>query len=705
MKKLKQNIKKNWKTYLLYTFLFVFLFVLTYFFPYSNDDWAWGSKTGLERLDIWFKDYNGRYLGNLLVILLTRSNIFKTLLMTITYFGIGYLIKKIVNKNNNGIMVFSILMLFLINKFVFRETIVNTSGFINYSFNMLLVLIFIAYIKDALKKIDFKEKWYNLVLLFILGVCSTLFMEHITTYLLALCVVLCIYSYIRYKKIPKSYLIYFAGVIVGSIIMFTNGAYLHVVKGDDFYRTVTTKQSIIVTMARNYFNKIQTNAFSRNLVINFVVSAFMLVLSYKFLVNNKVTKWKKISLQLLNLVSIFYSVFLMLGTEFDFKIITGSSHYFTGFATAFYCLSLLLMVILMFFDKSKYYNRTIGYRLIFYMVSIVIILGPLLVLTPVGPRCSLPSLVMYILMASELYNLLIQDKSGYITRILLVILVIVLSSYLYIYHSIYVSNNERYEIVKRQVEANMNPIYIKKTRFYSFVWKNSPVSDTWDKRFLDFYGFDTKADVKVLEPNDIRYKLLFTEDYKYKNLMVVAHPDDDLLFGGTELMKDDYVVVCITCGVSETRLREFKHMMSYFGDEYITLGYPDLVDGKKSDWEKEYSSITSDLNNIIKLKNWDKIVTHNPEGEYGHIHHKMTSKIVTSLVDDKSNFYYFNKTYSKKYYIENNVPKTLDEETCKKKKKLFDKYYKSQVNLKVRHLSDYEKVTPYSEWMENFSNQ
>ena len=72
MKKIKQNIKKNWKTYLLYIFLFAFLFLLTYYFPYSNDDWAWGSKTGLERLQNGFKDYNGRYLGNLLVILLTR---------------------------------------------------------------------------------------------------------------------------------------------------------------------------------------------------------------------------------------------------------------------------------------------------------------------------------------------------------------------------------------------------------------------------------------------------------------------------------------------------------------------------------------------------------------------------------------------------------------------------------------------------------
>lgn len=703
MKKIIKKIKKNWKLYLFYTFIFVFLFILSYYFPYSNDDWVWGSKIGIERFENGFKDYNGRYLGNTLVLVLTRSNLLKSLFMTITYFGIGYLIKKIVNKNNNGIMIFSILMLFLINRCVFRETIVNTSGFINYTFNMFLVLIFIAYIKDVFKKVNFKEKWYNLILLFILGFSSTLFMEHITTYLLALCIALCVYSYIKYKKIPKSYLIYFTGVIIGSIIMFSNGAYMHVVKGDDFYRTVTTKQSMIVTMARNYFNKIQNNAFSLNLITNLVVSILMIILTCKFIDNNKISKWKKYFLELLNLISIFYSVFLIVGNYFDFDIVTGSSHYFVGFMTAIYCLALLLIILLIFFDKKNYFDKVVGYKLLFYMGSVVIVLVPLLVLTPVGHRCSLPALIFYILFASELYNLLIEDKNGHISKILFTLLIIVLSSYLHIYHCVYLSNNERYEIVKKQVDDGMNPIYIRSTKYDKYIWKNNPVNDAFDKAFLLFNGFDVKAKVEVLKPDDLKYKLLFKNNYKYKNLMVVAHPDDDLLFGGTELMKDDYVVVCVTCGTSKTRLKEFKRMMNYFEDEYITLGYPDLVEGKKSEWTDEYDLITRDIKNIINLKEWDKIVTHNPDGEYGHIHHKMTNRIVTGLTDDKSKLYYFNKTYSTKYYKENNISKTLDEEMCNKKRELFDKYYKSQVGLKVRHLSDYEKVTSYDEWINNFT--
>lgn len=37
----------------------------------------------------------------------------------------------------------------------------------------------------------------------------------------------------------------------------------------------------------------------------------------------------------------------------------------------------------------------------------------------------------------------------------------------------------------------------------------------------------------------------------------------------------------------------------------------------------------------IDSKDWDKIVTHNPDGEYGHIHHKKVSKYVTMILKKK----------------------------------------------------------------------
>ena len=124
-----------------------------------------------------------------------------------------------------------------------------------------------------------------------------------------------------------------------------------------------------------------------------------------------------------------------------------------------------------------------------------------------------------------------------------------------------------------------------------------------------------------------------------KKLMIVAHPDDEVLWGLSELVNDKYFVVCITCGSRYDRVKEFERVMKYLNTDYIMLDYPDKVNGERSNWKSEYSSITNDLKRIITYKKWDKVVTHNKEGEYGHIHHKMTNKIVTGISTD--NLYYF----------------------------------------------------------------
>lgn len=63
----------NKKTIGISVFLFLIFLFFVYLFPYSGDDWAWGSQVGLDRLLENFDNYNGRYVGNLLVMVLTRS--------------------------------------------------------------------------------------------------------------------------------------------------------------------------------------------------------------------------------------------------------------------------------------------------------------------------------------------------------------------------------------------------------------------------------------------------------------------------------------------------------------------------------------------------------------------------------------------------------------------------------------------------------
>ena len=40
---------------------------------------------------------------------------------------------------------------------------------------------------------------------------------------------------------------------------------------------------------------------------------------------------------------------------------------------------------------------------------------------------------------------------------------------------------------------------------------------------------------------------------KVNKLMIVAHPDDETIWGGNHLLKSNYLVVCITCGNNKIR--------------------------------------------------------------------------------------------------------------------------------------------------------
>lgn len=181
------------------------------------------------------------------------------------------------------------------------------------------------------------------------------------------------------------------------------------------------------------------------------------------------------------------------------------------------------------------------------------------------------------------------------------------------------------------------------------------------------------------------------ELYGYNKLMIVAHPDDELIWGGAHLLSDDYYVVCVTCEDSELRSAEFESVMRETGDAFIMLNYP--VTGR---WEKQKEKIAADLNDIIHLKAWDLVVTHNADGEYGHFQHIVLHEIVTALVlacdtVSEDNLYYFG-TYSKKPKEEARI----DDALLAKKEALFQENYRSQYG---RVYPKHGQMLPFENWL------
>lgn len=184
---------------------------------------------------------------------------------------------------------------------------------------------------------------------------------------------------------------------------------------------------------------------------------------------------------------------------------------------------------------------------------------------------------------------------------------------------------------------------------------------------------------------------------EYNNLMIVAHPDDETIWGGAHLIEGDYTVVCITCGVDKKRQKEFIKVMNKTDSKYIMFSHTDLKKGYISDWENEIEIIKLELTDILNERNWNTIITHNPQGEYGHKQHKKINKIVTSIVSDKEKLYYFGKYYKKEQLKKVNlVP--IESQIYDIKSDILFNIYKTQHFSTYNHMFKYENWISYLDW-------
>lgn len=154
-------------------------------------------------------------------------------------------------------------------------------------------------------------------------------------------------------------------------------------------------------------------------------------------------------------------------------------------------------------------------------------------------------------------------------------------------------------------------------------------------------------------------------------LMVVAHPDDETMFGGDELIQEEgWKVICITDGDNPVRSKEFTRAMEAFNAEYEIWSYKDA-------WTEHVNrpSLEQDLLRALGERSYKKIVTHNLQGEYGHPEHKAVSEVMHNLV--KEHLYVFDIT----------VDEVLEMHILRKKLEISE-IYKSQLHA-FEQLSKY----------------
>ncbi len=487
--------KSNRNLIITYAIIFVLLFLLCLLFPYSGDDWAWGSQIGIDRLNKWFDNYSGRYFGNLIVLALTRSNLLKGVTMSFCLTGIIAIVNKLTGRQKNGVFIISTVLLFM-PVALLRQAVVWTSGFANYTTSIFLTLIYICYVNNIYDTEKPKNSVIAALPLVVLGFANTLIVEHLTIYNVLLAIYVIVFTFIKFKKVYIQYVSYFIGTIAGTALMFSNSVYRSVAEGSDKYRTIGSEDGIIVKALKAYFGTIASEGFINNIVLNL------------FLIGTCIVIWFMIKDRLSNKAKVFGTLSIAVMTAFAasslmIKISGVQAHKLLilaeGAATAVYILAFIVFLFVLPFDI----NRKL--KLFFILGSTGCMIAPLLVVTPIGSRCFFAPYVMMLYLGMEFYSLFdeyIKRKCDKISKAAIITAAVGLIYLFYIYGTIAVSNNARIEKAQQDVQNGIEKIQIEELPYKEYVWCSDLDEKVWKRRFKLFYDIDKHIKIEYISASD-----------------------------------------------------------------------------------------------------------------------------------------------------------------------------------------------------------
>ena len=250
---------------LTYVFIFVIFGLLGYWNPLVGDDLNWWSLWGTNYFfNGTFLTYDGRYLGDLLVILMTHFKIISFLIYGMSAVAISCLIMKIAQSlfnNYHPILTLMLTAILLLTppKDIYRQIWGWHAGFANYVPSVIFPLFFIyiisKYYNNFSAKINISK--FSKSLLLITAILSQFLAEHIT--LLNCCNDLIILLFLRRHFSSDFFHKYFRwlglGHLVGAILMFINGAYLKIFwQGHDSYRSLDSQQAMLLPYLQTFFS-------------------------------------------------------------------------------------------------------------------------------------------------------------------------------------------------------------------------------------------------------------------------------------------------------------------------------------------------------------------------------------------------------------------------------------------------------------------
>ncbi len=434
--------------------------LLSFFFPFSCDDFYWGSKSlSFSTIKDIYNDLflNGRWLGNFVAIFISYNHLIKALVISFVSTLLLYLIDK---NEKISLWIFLILILLMpINRFT--QVIIWGSGFSNYMISTLLFISVYYLIKKYYKKTN--SKWYEKIGIFVVTILNSLVVENITVGTLMILFIYNLIYFIKNKRVNINLIIMLIGSIIGAIMMFIHPSYLNLIFGttlNDRY-IPQDKSSLVRIISNNLFNGIFVNLINDNVILNGFI---LFVFSYLYF------KGKLKNTLLLIIFNMLTCLTILCGL-FKFNI------YFIFIVDVLY---LILYFYLIY--KLVKFNKDV-WELVLLIVCVIL---PLVFIHPLGERLFfLPYVLIIILMfrVLDINKIIIKDYVWF--KIFCFILYVLL---LYVNIENYGCEVERDSFIKNNLDKKI--IEVNSYKYPNYVWFDKIDGEYFGRYYNLYHGYD-----------------------------------------------------------------------------------------------------------------------------------------------------------------------------------------------------------------------
>lgn len=478
--------------------LFFLFFLLALLFPYMGDDWTWGSTMGLDRLRIFFDNYNGRYLGNLLVLALTRSKLLDAVVMAMSYTLTCFACYQYAKEKSPWLLWFAVILFFLMPKEIFAQAIVWTAGYCNYVPSAVISVVFLLSVRNitGLNPPVSEKKPGKIAMMFLLGFCGALFVENVTVFHICFAAGIILYTFFRFRKYYYAHFSFLSGAMIGACVMFSNSVYHEIAVGDDTYRHVPHSIYGLVDYVIEHANVILSYIIYNNLLICGIATALLVVLALSGDKEDTGFVGKRYALAAFHLFSFLLicfkkNIFGFLWYQFSYSTETG--FLLEVLLALLYVFSIFLM-ILCFVEKGR------KFRMLLPLYCVAGSLMPLLVVDPLGPRCMFVGYLLMMVFIVDLAGYLsarLALREKWLSRIVCLILAVQVLVFANIFYSVHYYNTLRLETAKKQAEAGKQTILVSDLPHSEYLWNCIPEKKL-EERYKMFYGLDESLQFEII---------------------------------------------------------------------------------------------------------------------------------------------------------------------------------------------------------------